>query len=208
MRKLLATLIMLSTLVPLCTAADTRTFFGISFNYDMNMLSPELQEELDGIAGAFNGEDVTGFHTVGPRIELVLFPFDKVPLGLGVTSVTGLTVGYMSAGGGDGYFSRNFDFRQDLGANLSYQQSYGNWGLFLSGGLSCSWYRIATSNEANSRGEVEYVRLFEWGVCADLGVYLENHTSFFKVGTSFFYNLSQMDGGLRFGLMAGGGFLF
>ena len=205
MRKLLAILVMLSALVPLCAAADTRTFFGISFNYDMNMLSPGLQEELKGLS-SFSG-DVTGFHTVGPRIELVLFPFERIPLGLGVTSVTGLTVGYMSTKGGDGYFSRNLDFRQDLGANLSYQQSYGNWGLFISGGLACSWYRIATSNVPNSRDEVDYVRLFEWGVGADLGVYLENHASFFKVGASFFYNLSQMDGGLRFGLMAGGGFL-
>lgn len=205
-RKTLTALIFMALVcLPLCAAP--RFFIGANFNYDANMLSDVYLDRLEGLPDdVYNGGNISGLHAVGPRFELIIFPFSSIPAGLGVTSTTMLNVGYMGGGSGS-YFSYKFDFRQDLGLNFFFQKSFSStWGLFADLGLMYSWYRIATENKANSKADVEYIRFTNWGVSADFGVYLENKGSFFKVGATLYYDLENMsDFAFRYGLTLGGG---
>ena len=203
-------LILVSLLVAAASlSAAPRFFLGVSFNYDANVLAPALAEKFETLEGIYNDGNITGLQTIGPKFELVIFPFGEIPLGFGVNSATMLTVGYMS-GGTHGYFSRKQDFRQDVGVSLMYQQAFGNaWGLFMDCGLSYSWYRVATTNKANSKGPVDYIRFTDWGLVADFGAYLENDNTYFKVGGVFYYDLGYMEKfAFRYGLTLGGGVLF
>lgn len=194
--------------------AGPRFFIGASFNYDANYLAKELADKLDVIDSsvsypAFDGDNVKGLQGVGPKFELVVFPF-SIPLGIGVTSTTLFTVGYMTGGKTEGYFSREIDFRQDVGVNLFYQQAFGDtWGLFADIGLVYSWYRIATTNQPNSKADVDYIRFSNWGIGSDLGVYLEHNGTFFKVGAVLYYDLEHAESfGFRYGMTVGGGIAF
>lgn len=216
MKRRFLLILLISVLVLQGVFASPRFFMGVSFNYDANYLAPALHDKLDVIqdidsssSPAFNGKDVTGLHGVGPKLELFLFPFD-IPLGIGVTGTTLFTVGFMATDGGDVYFSRKADFRQDLSVMLLYQQAFSpKWGLFLDCGLTYSWYRIATTNKNNDKTPVDYIRFNDWGLSADFGVYLENRGSFFKVGGVFYYDLAHMEKfSFRYGLTVGGGLTF
>lgn len=184
-------------------------FLGASFNYDANMLAPAFKEEFEGL-GVYNGGDFTALQSIGPRIEFVVLPVAEVPVGLGLVSTTMFPVGYSEGWGATGYFSYKFDFRQDLGVNLFYQQSFGSsWGLFMDLGFTYSWFRFAKENRANSREEVDYIRFTNYGLSADLGFYLEHNGTYFKVGAVLYYDLQHMnDLAFRYGMILGGGVAF
>lgn len=211
MKRIWLIIAILTSLSVSALYAAPRFFLGVAFNYDVNVMAPALLEKVNAIDNdkVFDGKDISGLHAIGPKFEFVVFPFSHVPLGFGVTSTTMLTVGYMG-GGNHGYFSREQDFRQDVGVNLFYQQAFGpSWGLFMDCGLSYSWYRIATTNEPNSKGPVDYIRFTDWGLTADFGAYLEHSNTFFKVGGLFYYDLGNMEKfSFRYGLTLGGGVRF
>ena len=108
------------------------------------------------------------------------------------------------------YFSREFDFRQDFGAGLYYQQAFGpTWGLFTDCSLVYSFYRMATTNVPNSKPSPVYFHFDSWGVNVNLGAYLEYSNSFFKVGANLYYDLaSPSDFAFRYDLILGGGLRF
>lgn len=211
-RKLGFTLLLVLAAATL--SASPRFFLGASFNYDVNNLASSLASNLEPIedGGVYGGGSVDVLHAVGPRFEVVLFPFGNIPVGIGVNSTTMLNIGYSTPSSGDtvGYFSRNLDFRQDLGAGIYYQQAFGTtWGMFADLSFTYSWYRMATSNVRNSKDEVEYIRFTNYGLSANLGAYLENHGSFFKVGAVLYYDLENAsEKAFRYGMTLGGGFSF
>lgn len=214
-RKLVFTLLLILA-AAVTLSASPRFFLGASVNYDVNMLAPSLQKNFDSLQGIYNNGDVSSLQGIGPKIEVAFFPFSSVPIGLGVSSTTLFTLGW----NGEGYknnpsddwttFSRNLDFREDLGVSLCYQQRLGSsWGIFADLGFMYSWFRVATSNNPNSKDEVEYIRFTNYGLSANLGAYLENHGSFFKVGAVLYYDLANAsEKAFRYGMTLGGGFSF
>lgn len=218
-RKIILTMMLI--LVAACAFAGPRLFTGVSFNYDVNYLSPSLLSKFDGIDVDENEEPVynrtdegvegnlSALHAIGPKFDLVLFPFGNVPIGIGVNAATMFNIGYVADGDAHGYFSRNADLRQDVGGGIYYQQGFGSWGFFADCSIIYSWYRIATSNEKNDKTPVNYIRFVDWGLSANLGAYLEHNGSYFRVGGNFYYDLGNTETfAFRYGMTVGGGIAF
>lgn len=220
-RRILLTLLF-TAVITSALAAAPRLYIGLNLIYDVNRLTKANQNEIEAVLADASGEypayhndgkweGVSALHGLGPKVEFVLFPFDKLPLGIGLSSTTVLTIGYITSGGVNmSYFSREFDFRQDFGAGLYYQQAFGpTWGLFTDCSLVYSFYRMATTNEPNSKPTPVYFHFDSWGVNVNLGAYLEYSNSFFKVGANLYYDLaSPSDFAFRYGLILGGGLRF
>lgn len=210
-RRILFALIVMVLAVSSLAAAP-RFFAGVSFNYDVNYLAPSLLDKFTSVSDSsvYNGGDIEGLQAVGPKLDFVVFPFSGIPLGFGINTATMFNIGYMTGGEAKGYFSRKIDLRQDIGGGVYYQQAFNStWGLFIDCGLQYSWYRISTSNDANSKEPVSYIRFTDWGLLADLGVYLEHNGAFFKVGGNFYYDLGNTETfAFRYGMTVGGGIAF
>ena len=216
-RVLLA--LLFTAVITSALAAAPRLYIGLNLTYDVNRLTRANQDEIEGMLAGLSGdypayhnngkwEGVSALHGLGPKFEIVIFPFEKLPLGIGISSTTLLTIGYMTDSGENvSYFSRELDFRQDFGAGLYYQQAFGpTWGLFTDCSLVYSFYRMATTNVPNSKPAPVCFHFDSWGVNANLGAYLEYSNSFFKVGANLYYDLaSPADFSFRYGLILGGG---
>ena len=196
---------LLALLVLSSVFASPKFTIGASFNYDVTLLAPALLDKFENIGDVYENGNFSSLHAIGPKIEAVFFPSSAFPLGIGISSTTMFTVGY----DGTGYFSYNQDFRQDFGFGLYYQQpGSGSWGLFADLALTSSFYRVATSNRANSKDPVDYIYFTNYGVTADLGVYVESHISYFKVGAVVYYDLEHyLDFSIRYGMILAFGFV-
>ena len=208
-RKIILTMMLI--LVAACAFAGPRLFTGVSFNYDVNYMAPALLDKFSAFEGSglYNNGDIEAVQAVGPKFDLVLFPFGNVPIGIGVNAATMINIGYVKKGDAKGYFSRNVDLRQDVGGGLYYQQAFGSWGFFADCSIIYSWYRLALDNTKNDKTPVDYIRFVDWGLSANLGAYLEHNGSYFRIGGNFYYDLGNTETfAFRYGMTVGGGIAF
>ena len=190
---------LLALLVLSSVFASPKFTLGASFSYDVTLLAPALLDKFENIGDVYDNGNFSSLHAVGPKIEAVFFPSSAFPLGLGISSTTMFTVGY----DGTDYLSYKQDFRQDFGIGLYYQQpGSGSWGVFADLAFTYSFYRVATDNSANSKEPVDYIYFTNYGLTADLGVYVESHSSYFKIGPVVYYDLEHYsDFSFRYGMI-------
>ena len=80
--------------------------------------------------------------------------------------------------------------------------------MFLEAGMGYSLYRIAVTNDVNERDPGEFNQFGEWIALANLGIVSVYRNSFFRFYASCSYSILTSGIPIRFGVGAGGGFIF
>ena len=75
-------------------------------------------------------------------------------------------------------------------------------------GMGYSLYRIAVTNDVNERDPGEFNQFGEWIALANLGIVSVYRNSFFRFYASCSYSILTSGIPIRFGVGAGGGFIF
>lgn len=122
-------------------------------------------------------------NTVGPSVEIALFPSEGTPVGVFASGAINYFVGIDSSG----YRSYHFDGRQDLKIGVSgiFMKEDALNGYFLNLAYEYSWYRLAATNTKNTKTEPSYIRFQESALYADAGFLLRHEDNYFKMGFSY-----------------------
>lgn len=165
---------------------------GASFVGNRNFLSQSAQQHYRPMLDNLGLADAEMKHVrrIGTNLEMVVFPSPALRIGPYLALEFLFPVGYSSSKGDGGYLSRNFDRRSTLKAGLSYYQIFKRFGFFTDAGLDVSVNRIATTNEKNHKGPVEYETFGEWGYFINFGILAKTGNSYFKLGGTFAQKLN------------------
>ena len=200
MRRRIVITILILVVASLSLSAKPEVWFGANFLADRNLIADSVKPNFKNL----NGGSFEHLKALGPGFEVSFFPYDKVKLGLYASSHTLFPIGYLNdAGSVSGYRVRTFEYREDLTAGIAYHYLVSNWGFFANCSYDYSWYKVAQSNDKNSKAEVEYKRFQEQGITADAGLLAVSGNGYFKFGFSYSYIVSN--GGQRIVLFCGGG---
>lgn len=122
-------------------------------------------------------------NTVGPTVEIALFPSIDSSFGIYAAGTINYIVGINSSG----YRSYHFDNRQDLKVGITgiFMKEDGYNGYFVDLAYESSWYRLAATNTKNTKTEPSYIRFQEKALYADAGFLLGHEDSYFKMGFSY-----------------------
>lgn len=202
----------LCILVFLIVAANAyssyEVWYGGAFVGNRNFLSSGSQQYykpmLDnlGISG-----EMKYVRRIGLDLEMVVFPSPDFRIGPYIAAEFLFPVGYSATGGDGGYLSRNFDRRSTLKLGLSYYKIFTRFGFFTDVGMNLSVNRIATTNEKNHKGPVEYMTFGEYGYFADMGILAKAENSYFKLGCAFAQELNYSSFVFDIALFATFGFI-
>lgn len=193
MKKRIALLLL--CLFAMCSLeAKPEFLLGASFYADRNYISDSQKVNFSRYytSGYTKLKDIKA---VGPQVEMIFFPTTAFRLGLRAASEMVFSIGYDTASStNQTYNSRNHDFRVDFDVGLAYHQPLSGFGLFLDLSYRFSYFRIATSNNKNTKNEeVEFNRFSASGFGGDVGVYLQSKKSYFKFGFNYTYYLFTED---------------
>ena len=204
MKKLIAALLVLLSLCSLY--AKPELWSGIGLTSGRNYLSSGA---ISDIAGGYQYDNAKYLNTLGPSFEIAFYPFSEVRLGVIGSASSGFIINMHRADGSTLSRRTNGDLVWNLNGGLSFIQLFGNsWGLFADGLFTWKGYRVATSNDKNSKKDVEFATFEEIGFIADLGIAVKNRHSYFKFG--FAYSMpafSESRNGWSLDVFAGGGFV-
>ncbi len=166
-------------------------WYGGAFVGNRNFLSSDSQQYykpmLENIGATGEMKHV---RRIGLNLEMVVFPSPNLRIGPYIAAEFLFPVGYSATSGDGGYLSRNFDRRSTLKLGLSYYKIFTRFGFFTDIGMNLSINRIATTNEKNHKGPVEYITFGEYGYFADAGILAKTDNSYFKLGCTFAQELN------------------
>ena len=204
MKKLIAVLLVLISITSL--SAKPELWSGIGLTSGRNYL---FSDAITGIAGGKDYNNAKYLNTLGPSFEIAFYPFSQVRLGV-IGSASSSFIINMHREDGSTFSRRtNGDLVWNLNGGLSFIQLFGDtWGFFFDGLFTWKGYRVATTNDKNSKDKVEFVTFDEKGFIADLGIAVKNRHSYFKFG--FAYSMpvfSESWNGWSLDVFAGGGFV-
>ncbi|MGN0906112.1 MAG: hypothetical protein ACI4NM_03100 [Bullifex sp.] len=205
MKKRITLLIIFSILLISSLTATPEIWSGVSVSSGRNYFATGLKQELTENP-IYSG--VNMINTIGPGLDITVFPYSGVRIGLAGSADFSLTI----SRDGSGYFSRHYDHSTDLSIGIAYYQLFGNdtWGFFLDGRYFSRQYTLADSNGKNDKQEVvHYYKPNESGFNASIGFLAKYRSSYFRMG--FRYSMptsfAKKDGwGLE--LVTGGGICF
>lgn len=183
-------------------------WYGGSFVGNRNFLSSDSQQYYEpmlenlGITG-----EMEYIRRIGLNLEMVVFPSPDLRIGPYIAAEFLFPVGYSASSAAGGYLSRHFDRRSTLKLGLSYYKIFTRFGFFTDAGINLSINRIATTNEKNHKGPVEYMTFGEYGYFADMGILAKSENSYFKLGCAFAQELNYSSFVFDIALFATFGFI-
>lgn len=205
-KKLAAGILILLALAVPAANASPEFWLGASLRYDMNLISPDWKEYFP----AYNDGNINFINSGGLTVNFIYFYSSSLRLGLFTSLDMLFPVGYVASDGSTvGYISYKFDYRMDLSMGVAYYHMLSDkLGLFAEAGMGYSFYRIAVSNDVNERDPGKSNQFGEWIALADLGIVSVYRNSFFRFYATCSYSILNSGYPLRFGIGAGGGFIF
>ena len=205
-KKLAAGLLIFFTLAASALNASPEFWLGASLRYDMNLISPDWKKYFP----AYNDGKINFINSGGLTANFICFYSPSLRLGLFTSLDMLFPVGYVASDGSTvGYISYKFDYRMDLAMGVAYYHMLSDrMGFFAEAGMGYSFYSIAVSNDVNERDPGVSNKFGEWIALADLGIVSVYHNSFFRFYASCSYSILNSGYPVRFGIGAGGGFIF
>ncbi len=205
-KKLAAGLLIFFTLAASALNASPEFWLGASLRYDMNLISPDWKKFFP----AYNDGNINFINSGGLTANFICFYSPSLRLGLFTSLDMLFPVGYVASDGSTvGYISYKFDYRMDLAMGVAYYHMLSDrMGFFAEAGMGYSFYSIAVSNDVNERDPGVSNKFGEWIALADLGIVSVYHNSFFRFYASCSYSILNSGYPVRFGIGAGGGFIF
>lgn len=181
-------------------------WLGAGLRYDMNMISPDWKQYFP----AYNEGKISFINSAGLNANFICFYSPDLRLGLFTSLDMLFPVGFVAdSGATEGFISYKFDYRMDLSLGVAYYHMLSpRLGLFIEAGMGYSFYKIAVSNDVNERDPGEFNQFGEWIALADLGIVSVYRNSFFRFYASCSYSILSSGTPIRFGVGAGGGFIF
>lgn len=205
MKKRITLLIISFILLISSLSATPEIWSGVSVSSGRNYFATGLKAELSDNP-IYSG--VNMINTIGPGLDIVVFPYSGLRIGLAGSADFSLTI----SRDGSGYFSRHYDHSTDLSIGIAYYQLFSNdtWGFFVDGRYFSRQYTLADSNGKNDKQEtVNYYRPNESGFNASIGFLSRYKSSYFRMGfrSSMPTSFPQKDG-WRLEIVTGGGICF
>lgn len=209
MRRKIIVVLVLSVITVFSVTAKPEIWLGADFSYDIYNPSEFAKPFYKGTNTYGNVETLENIKNIGPSIDIIFFPFDKVRLGFIYSTSTLFTIGYKNNGSAVGYKSNNFDFRQDFNLGLAYNQMFSEMlGMYANVKVNTGLSKIATTNKDNSKEDVEFNRFADFAFGVDLGLLAKNGDSFFKLGASVIHSFdTPILEGYSIQMSIGGGFI-
>ena len=177
-------------------------------------VSSDLKDKLSAAcseAGStiYNSGNPDYINFIGPSVGLIYFPFSFFRLGVNVSSVTNLTIGFNHKGSAGTDF-KSSDLRQDFKAGLSYYQMFSSsFGLFTDVDFGISLYRFGLNPEKNVTTTPDFFTFKEYNLSADFGLIQKNKDWFFKFGCLVNKNYYNDDNsGWSLDAIVSGGYIF
>lgn len=209
MRRKAILILILSVLSIFSITAKPEFWIGADFSYDIYKVSDFARPYYAGTGTYGNVNTLDNIKSIGPSIDIIFFPSEKVRLGIIYSTSTFFSIGYKNNGSAVGYKSYNFDYRQDFNLGLAYNQMFSDMlGMYANVKINTGLSQIATTNKNNSREDVEFNRYAEFGYGLDLGLLAKNGSSFFKLGASLVHSFdAPLLEGYSIQMSIGGGFI-
>ena len=204
-RKIVAVTIFIAVMLS-AVQARPEFWLGGGLRYDMNLVSPDWKQYFP----AYNEGKISFINSGGLAANFLCFYSEDLRLGLFTSFDLLFPVGFVAESGAtEGFISYKFDYRMDFALGAAYYHMLSlKLGLFLEAGMGYSLYRIAVTNDVNERDPGEFNQFGEWIALADLGIVSVYRNSFFRFYATCSYSILNSGYPLRFGIGAGGGFIF
>lgn len=201
-----ALILILSFIALFTAAAKSEVWVGADFSYDVNYLSAYSRPYYQGENTYGDVSSLSNIKSIGPSLDMIIFPSEKVRVGIIASASSFFTVGYNSTS----YKSYNFDNKLDFNLGLAYNQMFSkSLGMYTNIKMNTSLNQIATTNKNNSRDDVTYNRYFDFGAGIDIGLLAKKKNSFFKLGASYVHSFkAPLAEGFSIQMSIGGGFIF
>lgn len=204
-RRLIAIILFIAVMLS-SAGAFPEFWLGASLKYDMNMISSDWKQYFP----AYNDGKISFINSGGVAANFICFYSPELRLGLFTSLDMYFPVGFVAESGAtESFISYKFDYRMDLALGAAYCHMLSpRLGLFIEAGMGYSFYRIAVSNDVNERDPGPSNQFGEWMALANLGIVSVYRNSFFRFYASCSYSILNTGIPIRFGVGAGGGFIF
>ncbi len=189
--------------------AKQEVWMDASFYADTEIIPTKFKE-----LGYFDAypSDAKAINRIGPAFSITYFPSDFIRVGLIASATTQFPVGYTTKNpiplfsDNNGFLSYHFDYRQDFGIGIAYNQMLGNlFGLFMDASINMQLNRIASQNIKNNKN-FDYYQFATTNLLARIGILCKSNDLYFKLGGSINYDL-QNKAGINYALFAGCGLI-
>ena len=204
-RKIVAVTIFIAVILS-AVQARPEFWLGGGLRYDMNLISSDWKQYFP----AYNEGKISFINSGGLAANFLCFYSEDLRLGFFTSFDLLFPVGFVAESGAtEGFISYKFDYRMDFALGAAYYHMLSpKLGLFLEAGMGYSLYRIAVTNDVNERDPGEFNQFGEWIALANLGIVSVYRNSFFRFYASCSYSILTSGIPIRFGVGAGGGFIF
>ena len=148
--------------------------------------------------------DINSINLIGPSIDLSIYPYYEIPVGIKLTNQILFPVGINSK---ESYRTYSGDMKYRLLATLDYSQQYTSYfGMFAGFGIEYEYNHIAKTNKWNSTEKPDYHNFLNYGLYGEIGLLTTVSKGYFKIGIDYYHSLKnesssysmQLTGGYRF----------
>lgn len=124
---------------------------------------------------------------VGPSVDIAIYPFSPIRLGLKAATQFVFPVGYNKA---QGFRSYHADYKNRNMLSLDYALVISEQvGFFFGLGYEYDFYRIAKTNTKNTIVPPEYYRFNNHGLFGEIGLLTTIEHGYFKFGANISYSV-------------------
>ena len=182
MKRKFITLFLILLLLNSTVFASVEFWVGSGLFAHTDIIPPENKNYYQNI-----DTEIEKVIMIGPSIDLTLFPYYEIPIGLKFSNIFLFPIGYDS---GYYYQSMQGDMKIRTIISIDYAQMYtSQFGLFAGFGFEYDTFRFSKTNIANTTIKPDYYRFDNYGITGELGLLTTIEKGYFKFGFNYYQSL-------------------